>query len=864
MTATSPNAARTRYNVRFLHISDLHARGKRETQSFARSRVLGKPWTENVAELLEDGPVDFVCFSGDIANWGMPDEYDEASRFIERLLKQLELPVERLFIIPGNHDVERTKAANEWKHIRTSAPQLPPVAFSRWIRGVTSAPIGVQDEQRNALLTRTENFYKWLQKIGLGALVPSSSPHSKLGFRARLAKPEWPFPVHIVGLDSAWLCGDDNDSERLMATVDQVGILGTDEKGEALSGLRLAMIHHPFSYLADADRCEPLFSEYFDLVLRGHVHQERYSTITDPDRALAVLAAGSLFEGDEGDRWPNGHHVVDMTVDANGRPQELHLRFRGWSPKGYWFDDSAIYKRARHGRLKLDLTAPVPKKRETTASATGTRKARAATTRGRVPAAKKVAAPPPPPPAPPAVIDDLFNRDPSVSLPAADALAADPKVSAADIVKRLRGLNPVTVLTARLFLSQRAAESAPLMVQVIRQAHNDWHAATLVPDCFHPAHAPHCADELAKSAASSTPDVARKAIESLGFLAASEWCYELVGRIKKLNDVGDTYFYDKIESYVVEALARMFIYRTMTHGDWYQGHRDELRRVLNTLRDAAGLAAEHGWRSALLGSLLEILAICPVDRADLLLSEWLTAKESDLRFIAVNTLGQMRLQRAIPPLTKVLVDAGEEERVCRSAANAIGAIGGPQAIEALEQAWKMNRPGVQSGVLGGLTLCTTDVPDVDAFANLANRLLASRASEKCWVVRAMGLRADPRFIPEVKKQLSADETSTRAHAALALARLTGPAERKVLETAHRESGSIQEQILTGVALLASGSYAKADTVIAEIRGLLPHESYRYHGLTREDIVTELRQQGGAVAAAMADAWERVYATAPHH
>ena len=46
-------------------------------------------------------------FTGDIAFQGKKEEYDIAAKYLTRLMQELDLPPERLFIVPGNHDVNR-------------------------------------------------------------------------------------------------------------------------------------------------------------------------------------------------------------------------------------------------------------------------------------------------------------------------------------------------------------------------------------------------------------------------------------------------------------------------------------------------------------------------------------------------------------------------------------------------------------------------------------------------------------------------------------------------------------------------------------------------------------------------------------
>ena len=203
--------------LQFLHISDLHARGLGEREPWRRRRVLGDAWRKNVKTLLhEDGPVDFVFFTGDAAHSGKPEEYGEVTDFFSALLDDLHIGLDRLFSVPGNHDIDRQIHGKSWNNFRicsvSSADQL---GISRWMNSVTKdAPLGFDPLWRMQVLERERAYRSWLREsIQRPDLVPDG-----LGYRCSLQLPEFDFPIHIVGLDTAWLCGDDSDSGRLLLT----------------------------------------------------------------------------------------------------------------------------------------------------------------------------------------------------------------------------------------------------------------------------------------------------------------------------------------------------------------------------------------------------------------------------------------------------------------------------------------------------------------------------------------------------------------------------------------------------------------------------------------------------------------------
>jgi tetratricopeptide (TPR) repeat protein len=347
------------HTLRILHVSDLHARG---SMDWRRRRVLGTAWEENLAALREDGPFDLVCMTGDLAFSGEAAEYAEVTAFLDLTLQRLGVPRDRLFVVPGNHDVHRDTERKAWRKLRRLMNPDEAAAFSRWLAG-GRAPRGVQDGLRDVVLRREAAYRDWLAALGRDALLPERSPHGRLGYRAKLRIPGQPFDIHVLGLDSAWLAGDEGDARNLWLTEDQVMRLAT-ERGEPLPGFRLALVHHPLMDLADGEHCRRLLARsaagtgpLVDLLLRGHLHETEPETWADPERTLRQLAAGCLYEHDG---YANACVAITVTLDDTGRPLRHALHFRGWSKRGHWFDDNGLYPDTQNGRLTWWLAGRPP------------------------------------------------------------------------------------------------------------------------------------------------------------------------------------------------------------------------------------------------------------------------------------------------------------------------------------------------------------------------------------------------------------------------------------------------------------------------------------------------------------------------
>ncbi len=350
------------YSLKFLHVSDLHLKGSREREPWRRRRVLGEAWQRNLETILnEEGEIDFVFFTGDAANFGQPDEFEETTAFLNTLLADLNVSSERLFVVPGNHDIDRGIERTAWEKMRMKlAASSDLLSVSRWMNGIDKRPpLGFEDSWKNATLDRQRHYRAWV-KDGLkrAALAPDG-----LGYRVSLNLPGYSLPVHVIGVDTSWLCGDDADKGHLLLTENQLGTHLTSESGDALEGLRIVLMHHPISDLADASSSKRLLAKHADLVLRGHLHETEVVEWIEPDRRLRELAAGSLYEGGLADTYGNSCHFVRLDLDSKLRPIEAMVRLRSFSPRGgHWFDDNSLYSESKNGRLTWKFHHAAPAK----------------------------------------------------------------------------------------------------------------------------------------------------------------------------------------------------------------------------------------------------------------------------------------------------------------------------------------------------------------------------------------------------------------------------------------------------------------------------------------------------------------------
>ena len=322
--------------ITWLHLSDLHLRAE-ERHAWNEDIVLRK-LVEDVTERREQDGLrpDLILVSGDIAYSGAPAEYGLARAFFDDLLEATGLPKERLFVVPGNHDVDRKRIGFL---ARQAAPTLTTRDAINDLLGDAAA--------RRAFLERFDGYAAFLRDY-LGG-PPLDGERYFYVRRLELAGQQ----VAVLGLNSAWLAqGGEEDRNRLALGERQVRAAIEAAEG---AGVRIALLHHPFEWLRDCDRddSEALLKEKCDFVLHGHLHRTGLVCVRDPDSCAMIIGAGAGYEARTS---RNNYNLVRLDLEA----VQGTIFLRTWSDRrgGFWTRDVESYKQMADGRFAFQLSLP--------------------------------------------------------------------------------------------------------------------------------------------------------------------------------------------------------------------------------------------------------------------------------------------------------------------------------------------------------------------------------------------------------------------------------------------------------------------------------------------------------------------------
>ena len=317
----------------WLHLSDLHFRENTKWEKDPLLLELVEDIDERIG--LDFGKPNLVCVTGDIAHSGKKAEYEMVRPFLERIQHVCGVEANQMFMVPGNHDVDRTLLC--WG-VKCTIRELRAQMKQDVIAEVFQSP---SEQDTRTLLLKPFEAYNEFAPIGC-QITPG-----QLYWTVRLSIPTLCRPLRLLGLNSAWAATGDSDHGGLL--------MGRHQVSEALAQVQrreelvLALVHHPFSWLADWDGCgvEDLLMSRVDVILRGHLH--RPSELVVPAGALLIASGNACVDS----QYPNRYSFGRLDLYTG----EVQLFVRRWFSErgGMWTWDPVVGSDKSPGRVIQQL-----------------------------------------------------------------------------------------------------------------------------------------------------------------------------------------------------------------------------------------------------------------------------------------------------------------------------------------------------------------------------------------------------------------------------------------------------------------------------------------------------------------------------
>ena len=312
-----------------LHISDIHFQHPICNTDMDPDKPYRTRLISDVRERVSDlGSVDAILVSGDIAFQGAPEEYEAAWTWLRELASSCGCVEGRVFVVPGNHDVDRTVVTG-----RAS------------VRNVQQMIASAEPDRRESELLHQ------LQDAEAGrALFEPIAAYNDFAkrFHCQVYAPERLFwcqdlplddqtVLRLYGLTSTLLSGangrDDTRTSLYLSPLQTVL--------DPVDGIiNLVICHHPPDWFKDQDDVEDAVRSRAAIHLFGHKHRQRFYK----DDGCARFSAGAVNPDRNEPGWQPGYNLISLSVgEENGaRHLEIEAHLLAWQTMPEMFRPIAV------------------------------------------------------------------------------------------------------------------------------------------------------------------------------------------------------------------------------------------------------------------------------------------------------------------------------------------------------------------------------------------------------------------------------------------------------------------------------------------------------------------------------------------
>ena len=260
----------------WLHLSDFHL----SPSSPYDSDVVLKALVESVAWFRQQGnwQPDLIFATGDIAEKGAAAVFTgtepRATTFFNALLKAADLSRERLFIVPGNHDVQREKGDFLLSPLNSQA----------------QADKYFHPDNPKHHFAKLEYFISWYNAYFSGIRtfpVNSTCELIDIGINGH--------QLAILSLNSALFCMDSKTDHRQLLVGRRCLFPVIEQLKSTPHDLSIALVHHPLDWLSPVEQkqIKGALKSQVNFLLQGHNHE---TEIEQSAKTFIQLAAGAAYK----------------------------------------------------------------------------------------------------------------------------------------------------------------------------------------------------------------------------------------------------------------------------------------------------------------------------------------------------------------------------------------------------------------------------------------------------------------------------------------------------------------------------------------------------------------------------------------
>lgn len=319
----------------FVHLSDIHFKYGTANTSFDEDDAIRNELLLDIEKEVKKVPsISGILISGDIAFAGRSTEYEIAYSWLEELCKRIVCTTAQIWMVPGNHDIDRSKITDESaRDMRQQLRAIPVGEINQKLKAYISSPVSM-----DLLFSPLSEYNAFAIKFGC-----ASSPNP-LFWEQDFTLNDGSI-LRLRGINSTLVSdqhdSDQHDSNKLVLSTFQTSFKRSD-------GITyMTLCHHPLDWLRDKDEIAKWLDAHVKVQLFGHKHTQRVKR----DAENIVIYSGAMHpeRGELG--WEPRYNLISLDVSKNDSKRSLRVQV---NPR-VWNDDAKEFLLDQKGEFVREV-----------------------------------------------------------------------------------------------------------------------------------------------------------------------------------------------------------------------------------------------------------------------------------------------------------------------------------------------------------------------------------------------------------------------------------------------------------------------------------------------------------------------------
>lgn len=306
----------------FVHVSDIHFGQEKDDRVHIHADVKQQLIADakEVVSNIADGIAHGILVTGDITQSGKWAEYEDAGKWLDELAASIGVEIHRVQMVPGNHDLDRTKLSFAGKqildHIRAGGTQE--------YEAILSNPT-----DRAALFDRFEDY----GRFSFGYNCPLNNEGAFASeMEVNLAPGR---AIRFIRFNSSLLChgGERDEHPELMIGARQFTIPRTNGVEN------IVLVHHPLHWYKDQDQVRDYIRSRARVFISGHEHNPKVSVDNvEAGCDVMMLAAGATVPYRSNDVYTFTYNIIEFDWDEEIDGLSVTMHPRAWNAQRTCFE----------------------------------------------------------------------------------------------------------------------------------------------------------------------------------------------------------------------------------------------------------------------------------------------------------------------------------------------------------------------------------------------------------------------------------------------------------------------------------------------------------------------------------------------